>query len=360
MTPSRSFHRQNALVVLILLGMNPLTWGKISGMPLYQGTSADVVRNLKSGDTYDEIYLQYHRCVWSEFGNSAADFDNGCEGDGNENSWYMGRTPCYRANVAYSLYGIPTGENVTGSPCSKGTYINSFFSTYGVETFAGSLGFDAGDATDDCEIYSQGNDDAANNGDLSSQNNVMLYAGSTSSTTACAADGSFVQGLFKGAYCSSRDHTSDLGTLSELNSAVEGMECYRIYSADDGIDLASNLLLYSETCSKLEYPMTCPDPFHVKTSKEYLPKSQRALWSQITWMDRLAFVFLGLAVLFFIIPCCNKQDEDELGKTKKRRFCLRRREPSDNASKGGFRQWFRSKVMRRGDQHATSTDQTGR
>jgi hypothetical protein len=331
--------------------MNPSVFGKISGMPLYQSTSADVVRNIKNGNTYDEIYLQYHRCVWSEFGNGAEGNDNGCGGDDNADMWYTGKTPCYRANVAFSLFGRPKGENITKSPCSKGTYINSFFSTYGVGTFADSLGVDAGDASDDCVVYSEGDDDAAKNNDLSSENNVMLNPGSSSYTTACAADGSFVQGLFKGAYCTNREYGSDLGTLSDWNSAVNDMECYRIYSSEDGINMASNLLLYSETCSKLEYPTTCPDPFHVKSSKEYRPKSQRGLWNQMTWMDHVAIVFLALALLFFIIPFCNMQDDDDLGKHKKRRLlCLRRRASSTGTDtpKGGLRQWFRTRVMRRG------------
>ncbi len=340
-------HQQEILAVIFLLRLNKFSFANSAGTPLYQSSSADVIRNLMNDDTYEEIYLKHHRCVWSEYGNTAGDYDNGCGGDGNGNLWYMGKTPCYRANVAYSLYGIPKGENTTAKSCTKGTYINSFFSTYGVETFAGALGINIGDATDQCTVYSVGDDDSYQGGNLPSDNNVGLYSGHTSQTTSCAADGTFVQGLFKGAYCSSREGVTSLDTLDDFNSAVDSMECLKIYSSTDGVDMASNLLLYSESCSKLEYPLACPDPFAVKSSMEYRPKSQLIWWNRIMWMDHVAFVFLLLAALFLIIPCCNLQDDDDsIDKPKKRRFlCLRRRATSER--QGGFRQWFRTRVMRR-------------
>lgn len=348
MIVSRCLGSQGVVVTFYLLGLVEFVVGSNGGVPLFQSTSADVVRNLVNGETYEEIYLKYHRCVWSEYGNSAGDYDNGCGGDGNGNVWYMGRTPCYRANVAYSLYGVLKGENATDNPCKRGTFINSFFSTDGVETFAESLGIDNGDATDQCEVYSVAEDDTYKNGDAASENNQMLYPTYSSFTTSCGADGSFIQGLFKGAYCSSREGVTSLDTLTDFNSAVDNLECSRIYSSTDGVDMASNLLLYSESCSKLEYPLGCPDPFEVKSSMEFRPKSQLTWWNRMTWMDHVALAFLSLAALFFIIPCCNLHDDDDsIDKPKRRRFLCPRRQANGERSSGGFRQWFRTKVLRR-------------
>ena len=58
--------------------------------------------------------------------------------------WYMGHTQCFKANVAYSLYGVLKSDSSAGSStaatCNKHTYINSFFTTFGPESFTGPLG----------------------------------------------------------------------------------------------------------------------------------------------------------------------------------------------------------------------------
>lgn len=332
----------------LLLTQNVLVLGNET--PMYQSNPANIVRNLMNGDTYAEIYLQYHRCVWSEYGNSADDYDNGCGGDGNGDYWYMGRTPCYRANVAYSLYGVPVGQETPQNPCQRKRYINSFFTTQGVETFAESMGIDDyGDATDQCTIYSGGDGGDANTMD----NNARLYSGYSSYTTSCAADGSFVQSLFPGAYCTGSGDVTTLDDLEEFNTAVGNMECVQVYLAvsnddgqnnggDGGGDGIYGLLSYSDSCSPMEYPNGCPDPFEAKHSYEFRPKSQQSLWNQMTWMDHVAWVFLLLAALFFLIPCCNFKDEEE--EEAPRYWCFRR---NKNGEKRGFRQWFRTKILRR-------------
>jgi hypothetical protein len=339
--------------------------------PLYQSNPADVVRNLMNGDTYEEIYLKYHQCVWSEYGNNADGYDgNGCGGDGNDNYWYMGRTPCYRANVAYSLYGVPKGQKTQHNPCRRKQYINSFFTTHGVETFAGSMGIENyGDATDQCTVYSNGGNN--NNGDdgYPAMNNARLYPNYSSYTTTCTADGDFVQSIFQGAYCTgSADNVTTLGELEVLNSAVANMGCVQVWNSSVSYDDDQNnnnnnnnnnddeqygiygLLSYSDSCSPLEYPNSCPDPFKAKHSNEFRPKSQQSWWNQLTWMDHVAWVLLLFSGLCFFIPFCSFGEEED--DSQKKRWCFRKQEKQQ---KQGFRQWFRTKVLRRRNQTTAST-----
>jgi hypothetical protein len=65
---------------------------------------------------------------WSAYESGGADDDGGECGVGSDDTyWYMGRTPCYRANAAYSLYGVLKGSLQTqyNQGCRKGTFINS-------------------------------------------------------------------------------------------------------------------------------------------------------------------------------------------------------------------------------------------
>eukprot|EP00934_Nitzschia_sp_Nitz4_P002816 Nitzschia sp. Nitz4//scaffold83_size84149//53594//54715//NITZ4_005178-RA/size84149-processed-gene-0.63-mRNA-1//-1//CDS//3329558959//2806//frame0 len=331
--------------------------------PLYAESTGDVVANLLGGQTYERVYLQYHQCVWSEFGNGVDEYGNGCEGDGNEDLWYVGQTQCYRANVAYSLYGVPYGQNIPKHPCQRKNFINSYFSNHGVEYFSNSMGIDYGDATDTCVLYSQGDDDFYANHKFGGENNGLLYPTYSSYTTACSANGKFVQGLFEGAYCSVRDFIETMATLDDFNDALEEMNCVQVYdAADDGGNFEdddndgnrkledesniaaglSSLLSYSVPCSMLEYPHACPDPHGAKQWFEFLPDSQKPWWSQMNWMDILGCILLFFAVLFVLIPHCyfdDKNNSDNELKKPKKRFCLRR---NGNRKKEGKRRfWFR-------------------
>ena len=91
----------------------------------------DVLGNLSK---YDKLYVSYQNCAWSAYNE-----DCGVDGAGENDDalWYLGLTECYRANVAYTLYGVLKGAEDMG--CSKGTFINSFFSTSGIEYFTASM-----------------------------------------------------------------------------------------------------------------------------------------------------------------------------------------------------------------------------
>ena len=320
----------------------------------YEGSAADVVQKLMDGDQYEQLYLKYHQCVWSEY-------EGGCESGGEY--WYSGSTPCYRANVEYSLYGIPKGKEApSNGACKKAYYINTFFSTNGVGSFASSMGM-SNYPSSECQ-RKDGNNANNNQRSLGYSNNANINAGSSSYTTFCAADGSFVQSLFEGSYCSQRDSATTLDELSTFNEAMGKMQCKQIYSAtsNNNNNKALNVITYSESCSRLQYPRTCRDPFGTKNANDFKPTSKRSLWKRSSWMDKVSYFLLMMSAIFCLIPCLvPKRNSD-----RKRRFffCFRRRSyddatvdksttssrsstSGDETQKGGFGKWFRTKIFRR-------------
>jgi hypothetical protein len=175
----------------------------------------------------------------------------------------MGNTHCFRANAAYSLYGVLKGNSDRG--CVGGTYINSFFTNMGVETFTSVLNDDSG-ITSDCQ---EADDD--DGGDYSSSGggygggtsyaNKGDYLADTSYGVACDNDtGKFVGKHFRGQNCDGNDVIATIGDLEDFNALMEDVDCFEVYSSgsDDGGGL--DLLTYSHACSLREYPTECPDP----------------------------------------------------------------------------------------------------
>jgi hypothetical protein len=93
-------------------------------------------------------------------------------GDGGNEHWYMGCTQCFRANVAYSLYGVKTDKDApsSGSACLSPYYINSFFTTAGIESFGDYVGIDYEDAGASSECDSEEGDDNDNGYDNNNGN----------------------------------------------------------------------------------------------------------------------------------------------------------------------------------------------
>ena len=196
----------------------------------YQSDPAGVLKGIKSGE-YQQIYIEYHQCVWSEFENDGD--DAGCNG-GEGDSWYMGNTQCYRANAAYSLYGVKAGEDLPAHACRKKYYINSFFTKNGMQDLGNFLGLENyGDATSQCAMVNNANDDGEgdeNENDNSFQHNVQLYPNAQSYTTYCAS-GKFVTAMSSGAYCSGTGELQLIDTLSDLNNELGSVNCALAYSS---------------------------------------------------------------------------------------------------------------------------------
>lgn len=273
--------------------------------------------------TYKTLLLQYGPRYGSgqnydEQGEDAPDDDypeNGCGGFGGEYFWYMGRTQCFKANVAYSLYGVLTTDSDrlqnARNHCTKRTYINSFFTTYGPESFTGPLGLGVDTINSYCNIgdkpdslYANADDVAADDDYLDDGYLFYDYKSFTSYGTGCARDGSFVTDSYNGAFCHGKNQKKTLDRLKSFNSQLRSMKCTQIYDgsgevydfegdgnnddADDdggggdggGYNFANmdavNLLAFSKSCSLRQYPNDCPDPFDIK--RTYANRVQRAFW----------------------------------------------------------------------------------
>eukprot|EP00977_Amphora_coffeiformis_P026885 scaffold31414_cov183-Amphora_coffeaeformis.AAC.4 len=210
---------------------------------------------------------------WSEF-NQGEEDGNGCgyQQADDEQTWYMGLAPCYRANAAYSLYGVLKGEKDTG--CNAKTYINSFFTTQGVETFTQYMQY-AGTA------FSAGNDDAYAGGVSSvcaAEDSGAGYddgygyshgdnigAGYSSYTVGCSAGGQYVEKTFAGQYCTESTDSKVTNELTAFNEDLSQIHCKSIYSSEQQGSYNQGaspveVLAVSRSCSVLEYPQACPDP----------------------------------------------------------------------------------------------------
>ena len=347
----------------------------------YQSDPLNLLRGMQAGE-YDQIYIQYHRCVWSEFGNNDNENEeSGCNGDGDaeDNPWYMGNTQCYRANVAYSLYGVRTGEVAPENVCRKSYYINTFFTNNGMEDFGNVLGLENyGDATSQCALAEEENDNedgAENNNEdgadeNSFQHNVAMYPNARSYTTYCA-NGRFVTALFSGAYCTGKGELEMMDTLTGLNSELNEIDCVLAYSIDedndsndnnsgdeneneneneDGRQLEEegndedeedkdeekdenegeglwNLLSYSSTCSILEYPKGCPDPYGAKKRFDMNPRTSNGLSKQMHWIDWVTLILFVLGAFLLMLTFFIKDRELEVfnKKSKRKGFGFRRK-----------------------------------
>ena len=139
--------------------------------------------------------------------------DDGENRDGDEN-WYQQRTQQFCANAAFSLYGIP--KNHVALPlthCTRGHYIDSFFTYGGADTLLEAVGkspavyYDddyQGTSNSECHVLSGGNNynNYDNNRDLGSgDNNNYDPTYGTSSTMGCSANGKFAVATFQGQTC---------------------------------------------------------------------------------------------------------------------------------------------------------------
>lgn len=333
----------------------------------YQSDPLDLIRGIEAGE-YEQIYVQYHSCVWSEFVNDDDEDgkESGCNGngDGDDNPWYMSNTQCYRANVAYSLYGVRTTEDddeVPENACRKRYYINTFFTNNGMDYFGNLLGLENyDDATSQCTLSDDGNendDGSQDGGDNNSyQHNAQLFPNAKSYTTYCAS-GQFVTAMFSGAYCTGRGDLEMVNTLTNLNSELDEADCVLAYSADDYNGNNNNgdenengrrleeeekgdeqedgedeeeveekdiwdLLSYSNTCSILEYPKGCPDPFGVKKRYDLNPRTSNGFFKQLHGIDWLSMILFVMGSFLLLLTCCIKDRNPE--KKKRKLFAFRR------------------------------------
>jgi len=172
-------------------------------LKMYWADAHNVVEDL---DQFSSLYIEYHNCAWSQNKNMYAEEEESGSGDEND-YWYMGATPTYAANVAFSLYGSLSGESFSG--CNSDTFINSFTTNQGFEVFAAALYYAGAVSTDYSQSYSS--ECEGGSGIVCDYNVGFAYA--TFSTDTCDP-----------AYASS---ISD--SMSYMNQAFQSAQCVQIY-----------------------------------------------------------------------------------------------------------------------------------
>lgn len=279
----------------------------------------DVLNNLSK---FDRLYVSYQNCAWSSYNEGCGAED---AGEDNEDLWYLGMTECYRANVAYTLYGVLKGAEDMG--CTKNTFMNSFFTTSGIDYFTSSMAAagvtfteydDAEKITSECNVLEaedgEDNENDQANNDYAS-NNRKIYAGDTSYGVGCV-NKVFAMKTFQGRYCDERSEPLVTDSLKTFNSEISRAQCVVVYDAtssnndnnqdEDGDENndALNLLKYSEACNILNFPDGCPDPYgklkaHARSTTHALaveehPRREKAK-TVMSWILLIFGVILLLA-----------------------------------------------------------------
>lgn len=179
---------------------------------------------LEDLDQFDTLYVKYHRCVWSSYRDLEGDSHDG--GGDEDDYWYLGSQQEFRANIAYSLYGTLRDEKDRG--CTKGTYINSFFTHSGFDTFTYTLGIDASDAYSYCS-------NGRNSGDKLIRRFLENENNGYSTGTGCSYQGAFVLDKFSGYQCNGAQYVETVDDLSSFNEQMEQIDCVQIYNSADYI-----------------------------------------------------------------------------------------------------------------------------
>ena len=122
----------------------------------------------------------------------------------------------------------------------------------------------------------------------------------------------------------------------EADEAAEGDEAAESEEDkddNDGQKTIWDVLSYSSTCSILEYPNGCPDPFGVKKRFDLNPRAKSRFVRWMHGIDWLSFVLFILGTLLLVLTCCIKDRDRDLDDGKKRRIFGFRRSRSKSPSK---------------------------
>ena len=230
--------------------------------------------------------------------------DDGENRDGDE-QWYQYRTQNFCANSAYTLYGIPKHGVSILNHCSRGHYINSFFTYGGADVLLQAIGkspdvyYDAssgysnqnaygyGNYTNaDCTVLeygdgNNGNDHRELEGEEPEQSERELNSGDNnyynrdddgyygmSSTMGCSLNGKFNIATFGGEVCDGNNFIEVIDKMRKYNRQMGSVGCHQIHG--NGILGGSNktavaLLRNSWACDIDLYPDgLCPDPYGYK------------------------------------------------------------------------------------------------
>mmetsp|Transcript_32286 Transcript_32286/g.78771 ORF Transcript_32286/g.78771 Transcript_32286/m.78771 type:complete len:486 (-) Transcript_32286:3450-4907(-) len=235
-------------------------------MAKYWIDAGDVLEQL---DDYQALWIKVHGCVWSECASSFVYDDDGEGRDGDE-QWYLSRTQEFCANAAFSLYGIPK-NHISLLSCTRGNFINSFFTYGGADNLLEALGRQPNVYYDGEYVDGYYN---ANYYSGNSTNSECVYNGDTglSSTMGCAAKGQFAMATFEGDYCHGGDFYDVIDPLRKYNRQMRRVGCHKIWGRNgfgNHDQMATLLLKNSWSCDLDLYPNGCPDPYGKKARYDY-------------------------------------------------------------------------------------------
>lgn len=247
-------------------------------------------------------------CSWSECAVDNNDDDG--EGRDGDEQWYLARTQDFCANVAFSLYGIPK-HHVSVMSCSRGNFINSFFTYGGADTLLEALGKKPNVYYDSAYVNGYYNSNYENGYNISNADCVVDDTNYMSSTMGCSAKGKFAIAEFEGEYCHGTDFYDIIDPLRGYNRQMGRVGCHRIWARNFGSsDVATKLFKNSWSCDLNLYPNGCPDPYGKKASYDYALRAvahgQSAAWAVANMKLKLPLrilswilVVAGLFLLMF-------------------------------------------------------------
>ncbi|KAG7347486.1 hypothetical protein IV203_016191 [Nitzschia inconspicua] len=273
----------------------------------------DVLEEL---DDYQALWIKVHGCVWSECAIDNND-DDGENRDGDE-QWYLARTQDFCANVAFSLYGIPK-NHISLFSCSRGNYINSFFTYGGADTLLKALGktpkiYYDGEYVDG--YYNSNYGYNSSNSDCVVDEDAYM-----SSTMGCSAGGKFAIAAFEGEYCHGTDFYDIIDPFQNYNRQMNRIGCHKIWGRGFGNRQAATMLLSNSWSCDLDlYPNGCPDPYGQKARYDYALRAvahgQSPSWA-VTNMKlkrplRILSWFMLIMGVFLLIFGYNVQNRERM------------------------------------------------
>jgi len=303
--------------------------------------------------------VRSHR--WSEYG--VDNYDDDGEGRDGDEDWYQGRTLPFRANVAYSLYGVMKGQ-FRLNHCSKSTYINTFITNLGADELLNTIGKhglgnddDAGygnayctqmDAYDFNLQFSRGLEgDVDFERELSGDNNNNNQ-NLVSMTMGCAINNDkFVMASFGDGYCDGTKFMNITDNMRSYNRAMRGVRCDKIWDAHSSHFTGDQLLAGSSTCDTAYYGNRCPDPYGRKKKYAKLAsggtnyrEGARRFFLHFTRGLAWILLILGLVLLaaaFWIkrrYGRSRRRSRKKNSKKKRRSSSKRRSRSSDGGEEG--------------------------
>jgi len=242
------------------------------------------------------------------------------------------------------------GDRDTG--CNGRTYINSFYTTSGIETFTKAMaasgksifyGENYDEAvTSECFTPEEEQSNSADNGGDGNNNGIKINPHEISYGFGCSAGrqkGRFVLQSFRGQMCDGNDVVEVVDELDSLNKEIRQISCENIYNSEDYVDNEKNgdnsndnienpisLLIKSRSCNIRDEIKSCPDPFG--KLKRYSNKLDHALglsrpriFFYKTTLRLLSVLLCSIGIIFFVsarlLIFASRLKEREMAKKNK-------------------------------------------